>query len=330
MTNYRKTIAMFAAISMLFVLPCDLLRKPVSASSGLSFISYLKSAKPEAALIAFSPTNHDPRAESRKVPSAESLRADLQKLRAAFDGLILYGYDRDTTHIILEEAQKQGYRAALLGIWDPKSEEEITGAVALVKQYHDKLALAVCIGNEGIFFKRYKLGDLQDAAIKFRKLLGDRTRVPITTSEPFKQYDQADVRRFGDFLAPNVHSVFDHPEWRPVDAAAWARKYALDLARSSSKPVLVKETGMPHGGKEQFTPEKQKEFWSAYIKEGRLVQLTRDVWVSYAAAFEAFDLPWKAQQSGLAIEDSWGLLGHDRSYHPAFFVWEGLRKRQSN
>jgi len=328
MVNYRKIIVTFATLSLVSVLLCGLwMRGPVAAAVEHSFISYLKSTRPEAAMIAFSPTNHDPRAESRKVPSPESLRADLQKLRAAFDGLILYGYDRDTTPVILEEAQKQGYRAVLLGIWDPKSEEEITGYAALVRQYHDKLALAVCVGNEGIFFKRYLFSDVQSATSKFQKLLGDRIRIPITTSEPFKQYDQVEIRKFGDFLAPNVHSVFDHPEWGPADAAAWARKYALALAKSSRRSVLVKEAGMPHGGKQQFTPENQKGFWAAYTKGGRLVQVTRDVWVSYAAAFEAFDLPWKAQQSGLAIEDSWGLLGHDRSYHPAFFVWEKLRKR---
>jgi exo-beta-1,3-glucanase (GH17 family) len=328
MTYYQSLTIRFAALVLISILPGKCFEgKAASARLEHSFISYLTSKRPEAALIAFSPTNHDPRAESRKVPSPESLRADLQKLHAAFDGLILYGYDRDTTPVILEEAQKQGYRAVLLGIWDPHSEEEITGTVALVKQYQDKLALAVCLGNEGIFFKRYKFSDVQKAAIKFETLLETRRRVPLTTSEPFKQYDQTEVRQFGDFLAPNVHSVFDHPEWSPVDAAAWARKYALDLAKSSRRPVLVKETGMPHGGKEPFTPEKQREFWSAYTKAGHLVRVTGAVWVSYAAAFEAFDLPWKAQQSGLAIEDSWGLLGPDRSYHPAFFVWEKRRKR---
>src|SRR5262245_28872316 len=198
MVRYRITTGFFSGIFLISALLCGLSeRKEVSFRLEHSFISYLTSKRPEAALIAFSPTNHDPRAESRKVPSLESLQADLQKLHAAFDGVILYGYDRDTTPVILEEARKQGYRAVLLGIWDPKSEEEITGTAALVTQYHDKLALAVCIGNEGVFFKRYKFSDLKDAASKFQKLLGDRTHVPITTSEPFKRYDQADVRQFG-------------------------------------------------------------------------------------------------------------------------------------
>ena len=40
-----------------------------------------------------------------------------------------------------------------------------------------------------------------------------------------------------------------------------------------------------------------------------------------AHEFEAFDLPWKAVESKLVIEKSWGLLSEKREPYPAFAVW---------
>lgn len=62
------------------------------------FFAYVLNSHPKAALVAFSPTHHDPRpGVHRQVPSADALQADLAALRPAFDGLILYGYDQDIT-----------------------------------------------------------------------------------------------------------------------------------------------------------------------------------------------------------------------------------------
>ena len=98
----------------------------------------------------------------------------------------------------------------------------------------------------------------------------------------------------------------------------------MSLAGSAHKAVLVKETGMPHGGDDDFSPAAQRAFWASYVSAGRLAR-TQDsyrVWISYAAAFEAFDLHWKAEQSKMAIEERWGLLAADRKPFPAFFVWQ--------
>ncbi len=299
-------------------------------SAEFPFFSYLKNKRPVPALVAFSPTNHDPRpGKLHKLPPPESLRADLMALRPAFDGLILYGYDKDMTPTLLAEAKRLGYQAMLLGIWDPTSEEEIAGTATLVKQYHQAFALAVCIGNEGINFNRYKPDDLSAAADKLKNMLGPEMHVPFCTSEPFGQYGQAALMEFGQFLAPNIHPVFDRPELGPVEAAAWARERAMSLAETARRPVLVKETGCPHGGEARFTPEKQKAFWAAYVKAGRFVQSSQDTntWASYAAAFEAVDLPWKSEQTGIPMEKAWGLLSQKRRPYPAFYVWRNLRRR---
>jgi len=69
------------------------------------------------------------------------------------------------------------------------------------------------------------------------------------------------------------------------------------MKRLADKAVLVMETGMPHGGDDQFSPATQRAFWASDVSAGRLAR-TQDsyrVWISYAAAFEAFDLHWKAE-----------------------------------
>src|SRR5262249_51904076 len=207
------------------------------------FFSYLAEPAARHSLIAFSPTNHDPRpGKNHRVPSRQSLADDLQALRPAFDGLILYAYDNEDTPIILEEAKRLGYRAVLLGIWDPKSRDEITGTAQLVRQFQTHLALAVCVGNEGIAFDRYTLSDVLAGVSSLRALLPG-TPVPLCTSEPIAQYVDENLREAGDFLCPNIHFIFEHREKSPADAVRWVRALAMSLAGSAHKPVLVKETG---------------------------------------------------------------------------------------
>lgn len=285
-----------------------------------AFFTYL-TGKPEPALIAYSPTNHDPRdGKHRKIPSAESIRADLEALRPAFDGLILYGYDKTTTPIILAEAKRQKYRAVLCGIWDPRLDEEIQGTAKLVREYAGDLALAVAVGNEGINFNRYQEEDVTAGAEKLKKLLGEEFMVPLTTSEPLSQYGVAFVQEFGSFLTPNIHPVFDQKTLGAQEASDWARARAIDLATALRKPLLLKETGFPHGGDERFSPGAQREFWESYLEKGRLTWISKEerVWVSFASAFEAYDLGWKVQQSNIPIEGSWGLLSAERKPYPAF------------
>jgi exo-beta-1,3-glucanase (GH17 family) len=72
----------------------------------------------------------------------------------------------------------------------------------------------------------------------------------------------------------------------------------------------------------RYTPEMQKQFWAAYLKPGRVAKTDGGAWVCHGVGFEAFDLPWKAAESKLEIEGSWGLLDVKRRPHPAFGVWK--------
>jgi exo-beta-1,3-glucanase (GH17 family) len=284
------------------------------------FIAYL--ADPRSALIAFNPSRYEPQ-NPAGIPSDE-IRADLQVLAPVFDGLVLYAYETGLTGRVVEMAVALGYRSLLLGVWNPRSTEELEGVAQLIRRYHDRIALAVCIGNEGLDTNRYAFEDLPAAAARLKAMLGDDLAPPITTSEPSADYGYPPVRAFGDFLAPNIHPAFDQAGLEPARAADWVRTRAQMLAKASGRPVLVKETGVPGGGAPGDRAEIQAAFWEAYVHAGRWERLEGDPrhWVSYAAAFEAFNAPWKAAKSGLPIEGYWGLLDVDRRPSPAFAVWQ--------
>jgi len=279
--------------------------------------------KPAPALVTYTPSQLDPRQETNQRRLATgSIRADLEALRPAFDGLILYGYHEACTPRILAVARELKFRGVLLAVWDPKSAAEADGVADLVRQFGDDFVFGVLVGNEGIHFRRYEADDVKFAAARLRSKL-PRT-VPLGTSEPLADYESAFVREFGDFLAPNIHPVFDRPNLGPAEAAAWARDEAARLTAKAKKPVILKETGFPHDGKDIYTPESQKVFWAAYLKPGVLGRPAAEDWTFHGVAFEAFDLPWKSEEAKLPIEKSWGLLSPKREAYPALAVWRAV------
>lgn len=277
---------------------------------------------PTPAMVGYSPSELDPRFDANHSRlTTDSIRADLKALRPVFDGLVLYGYHEKSTPRVVAVAKELKFRGLLLGIWDPKSPREVEGVASLVRQFRNDFALGVVIGNEGLTFHRYEAKDLARAAQQLRSKIS--RMIPLTTSEPLSGYTSAFVREFGDFLAPNIHPVWDRPDLPPPEAAKWVREQAARLARESQKPVLVKETGFPHGGKEGFTPQTQKAFWEAYLAPGVVARLPElpGIWVFHGVAFEAFDLPWKAEATNMLMERSWGLFSTGRQGYPAFSAW---------
>src|SRR5258708_7019915 len=130
----------------------------------------------------------------------------------------------------------------LLAIWDVKSAAEMDGVAELAQQHKNDFALGILVGNEGLTFKRYEPEDLSIAAARLRRKIP--ANVPLTTSEPLVGYQQEFVVQFGDFLAPNIHPVFDNPYASPKDAPKWVHERASRLARRAGKPTLVTQTGV--------------------------------------------------------------------------------------
>ena len=289
-----------------------------------AFFSYLTDMKNPPALIDYSPSDFDPRrGKNFHLPSALSIEKDLRKLRQVFDGLIVYSYHPEVTPIVLKKAKELDYQAVVLGIWNAQSKHEMHGVIKLIHQYGHDMALALCLGNEGLYWNRYTTKDLEEAQASIRAALHQGFQIPITTSEPASSYRNSLLYSFGDFLAPNIHPVWEKPALPAKDAVFWTRNQAISLMEKSQRPVLVKETGFPHSGERHFTPQGQKKFWDMYVTEERLVysQNSPQLWVSFASSFEAFSLPWKAEQSGEPIEAAWGLMSKDRVPYPAFYTW---------
>lgn len=300
---------------------------PLRAAESPSFLAFLQ--EPGPALIAYVPAGFDPRQPPAGAWPVENIRADLEALRPAFDGLVLYQFRPDVTPATLEQAAALGYRAVLLGIWDPRSEAEIAGVAGLVQRWQDRLALAVVIGNEGINDNRYDMADLARARDRLRALIGRQAAaLPVSTSEPAGDYGWPPLLAFGDFLAPNIHPAIDQASLAPQSAVAWVHRRAEAIARAAGRPVLVKETGLPNGGAEGFSPERQGAFWSAWLAAGRLSPTAPPpAFVSFAAAFEGFDAPWKAEELRDPKEGRWGLMSVDRRPYPAFDAWVAARER---
>jgi exo-beta-1,3-glucanase (GH17 family) len=217
-----------------------------------------------------------------------ALRDDLSLLRPHFDGLITYSSARGQDAIPLVAAQL-GFRAVVLGVWDPRDAQELERAIAAARD--TPAVVALCIGNEGLFFERYGVDDLRAVLARARLALPD---VALTTSEPFALYLRggpvADFLNAQDLVLPNVHPL--HEPWfasAPRSAAVDFVANVLDeLASRTRAPILVKETGLPSAPAERgFSEAGQAAFWRALAAR---VPRTRGRAVVF---FEALDAPWK-------------------------------------
>lgn len=256
--------------------------------------------------------------DGRVTPAdAQSIRADLAALRPNFDGLITY----DAVHgaeAIPAIAASLGFRALLIGVWDPTDAAQIAAALEAARRY-PRLVLGLSLGNEPLFARRATPAALAAAAREVRR------RAPalaLSSSEPFHIYEDpsaADLLARLDFLLVNVHPVFQ-PWFRGASAATSAQfvvNVVADLARLYCGPILVKETGIPTApAGAGFTPQRQAAFYAELRRRFPPGELRA------FAYFAAFDEPWRALDAsptpGPHPEESfWGLYDHDRRPKPA-------------
>jgi exo-beta-1,3-glucanase (GH17 family) len=262
----------------------------------------------EVRFVAYTPrefavVNGQPRAATEA-----GIRRDLALLREHFDGLVTYSVTYGLEHVP-EIAQALGFRALILGVWDPGNADELATAVRLARAY-PKLVAAVAVGNEGLYWKRYGWPILEKALGEIRREL---PTTAVTTSEPFAAYLDETYPHFvelQDFLLPNVHPVFE--TWFRPEGYAQAVELVQNVVKllrdRYGKPVLVKETGMPSApASKGYTEALQAQFWRLLL--ARLPPRTGRAF----AWFEAFDGPWKpaagARESGRLAEEEahWGL-----------------------
>jgi exo-beta-1,3-glucanase (GH17 family) len=284
-----------------------------AGGTGVESIERVREALASVRFVAYAPRTGSGHA------TLAALRDDLSLLRPHFDGLVTYASARGQDAIPVVAAQL-GFRAIVIGVWDPRDARELERAIAAAGD-NPAVVVALCIGNEGLFFERYSVDDLRAAFTRARAALPS---VALTTSEPFALYLRdgpvADFLNGQDLVLPNVHPL--HEPWfasAPPGAAIDFVVNVLDeLARRSRAPILVKETGLPSGPVERgFSEAGQAAFWRAL---GERVPRTRSRAVVF---FEAFDAPWKPAEVRAVTgrdhpeEAHFGLLRADGAPKPA-------------
>jgi exo-beta-1,3-glucanase (GH17 family) len=268
----------------------------------------LQQAMAEGRFVSYEPTSLEVVGGRVSRADADSIRADLAALRPRFDSLITYesGHGLEALPAI---AGSLGYRALLVGVWNPDDAQELQAALRAARE-HPKLVLGIVLGNETVY---RKVQSLHSLARRMHDVHAQARGLLVATSEPFHLYagDGADALfDESDVLLPNIHPVYQ-PWFRAgsgeQQAARFVRNVVDDLRRAYCGPVLVKETGEPTAPEgEGWSEEHQAAFWNAL--RGTLPP-TRD---AAFATFSAFDLPWRAQDGGLASEAHWGVFDAQR------------------
>lgn len=277
----------------------------------------LEAAMGQGRFISYAPTALVVREGHASHADAASIRADLAALRPRFDSLITYGA-LNGTEAVPDIARSLGFRALIVGIWNPFDEREVAAALAAASRYPD-LVVGLAAGNETVFARRRSAADL---GAQLEKLHARAPTVPIATTEPFHVFYTSpgrDLLGDVDFLLANVHPVFQ-PWFRnapDANAAAFVVGVVDELAKAYCGPILVKETGVPTApAAAGFSAARQAGFYRA-LRLAFPPQPTRAF-----AYFSAFDAPWRVADEqaapGVHPEEAyWGLFDAARAPKPA-------------
>ena len=275
----------------------------------------LQSVMAHGRFIAYQPTAL--KAYNGKLTQADdaSIRADLEVLRPWFDGLITYGALNGNDRVP-DVAATLGYRAVVMGVWDPSDPNEVANALASW-QRNRAIVAGLSLGNEIVFGKRGRWSDLLGYLKAVRAQAPD---LPLTVSEPFAQYldditNARPVLHATDFMLVNIHPVFE-PWFKSGTADNWTDFVVRVVARLSAvypRAILVKETGVPTGpASAGFGEDAQHDFYKL------LAQRLRPSRKRAFAYFSAFDEPWRTGDfnpiPGAHPEEAyWGMFTQTRA-----------------
>jgi exo-beta-1,3-glucanase (GH17 family) len=243
-----------------------------------------------------------------------SIRADLKTLRPWFDGLITYGAQNGNERVP-DIAAELGFRAVILGAWDPADADEMANALAAWRR-NPRIIAGLSLGNEIVFGNR---GNWRDLHGHLKRVRQEAPGLPLTVSEPFAEYlDHAQARavlKATDFMLVNIHPVFE--SWfKSGTADNWTDFVVRVMARLKAiyaRPILVKETGVPTGpASAGFSQDMQRAFYTL------LAQRLPPSRARAFAYFTAFDEPWRPGDfnpvPGAHPEEAfWGLFTETRA-----------------
>jgi exo-beta-1,3-glucanase (GH17 family) len=294
-------------------------------------IARLREAMAHGRFIAYQPTSLQVTNGVSTQADPDSIRADLQVLRPRFDSLITYG-SIIGAEAIPGIAASLGYRAVIIGIWDPFNATALSAALTAAKN-NPRVVVGLSLGNEMLFFHRHSAAELVEL---LDKLHAQAPQLGLSTTEPFQMFEAPEagsILQRLDFLLANVHPVFqpwfrDAPE---ANAVQFVVNVVSDLGRYYCGPILVKETGIPTAPAEKgFNEQKQASFYdelghrfAASAAAPKSVGSEPAAGDRAFAYFAAFDAPWRLQDGGPAAgqrpaeeEAHWGLYDEKRRPKP--------------
>ena len=234
-------------------------------------------------------------------PLTSAIYQDLLTLRkAGFTGLVTYGSTGILGKQLLAIAQSLGYKGVILGIWNPKSQEELNAARNAAA---NPIVLGYSIGNEGLSAARprYSALELCEAIATLRAGSGK----PVTTSEPIEAYYRwPALLSVGDWLFPNAHPYWHFTKYA-LEAVRWGVDQYAALSEQTDRFVFFKEVGLPTSGAYGLSEANQDLYYRELAKTK----------VRFAY-FEAYDQPTKTHA---AVEPHWGIFHADLS--PKLLGW---------
>ena len=289
---------------------------PVCRAGAEPVVAPLRSALAARRFVTYQPTAlrfWDGRATRA---DAASLRADLVALRPYFDALVTYDAINGVEQLPAI-ATALGYRALVIGVWDPFDQAQVDAALAAAAAY-PQLVVGLSLGNEMVFGKRRSAAAL---AARLAQIRRRAPRLALSTTEPFHMWLQPASRPLlaqMDFVLANVHPIFE--SWFRDAPDANAARFVVDvvalLGKAHCGPVLVKETGVPTAPAERgFTPARQRSF---YRELARALPPARSHAFAYFAAFDAAwrEFDWHPVPGKHPEEAHWGLFTEDRRPKP--------------
>jgi exo-beta-1,3-glucanase (GH17 family) len=251
-------------------------------------MTHLRAAMAHGRFIAYQPTSLQVVDGRQTNADPSSIRADLVVLRPRFDSLITYGAAHGA-EAIPAIAASLGFRALIIGVWNPFDAAEVKAAISAAKD-NPTLVAGLSLGNEMVFSRRKSVAELSAVIAGVRAKV---PQMPISTTEPFHVfYEPAASVLLGrlDFLLMNVHPIFqpwfhDAPD---SNAAQFVVNVASKLTHTYCGPILVKETGVPTAPEAAgFTDRRQASF---YRELRRRFPTSSERAFAY---FSAFDAPWR-------------------------------------
>jgi serine/threonine protein kinase len=263
-------------------------------------------------LLAYDPTDFNP--DEGRDPPETSIEKDIKTLwQYGFLGVVTFG-SKGVLARIPEIAKRNGMKFVVMGVWNPKDEQELKAAKEAVNHVD-----GYCMGHDGLG-KRYDFEELKQAIGNLKSM----TRNPVTTAEKLADYSSTpELLDIGDWAFPDIHGYW-HEGTSPEMMVKWtieAMKRVDVLMGTSKKPIIVKMVSFPSGPVPISSEAAQTQFFTKlFMAVKNRTDIPRRVKLSYLGAF---DTPWKVEKRGWAPGEKFtGLFTSDRKPKKALEVFK--------